>query len=209
VTAAAEIGPGTLTTVVDVADVDAARGAVAEMAGRAGRLDCLVNNAGVFRNEPLLDTDEATYDRLMDVNLKGAFFMLQASARAMLHAGNGGVIINIASGAGRSGRPTQAVYGMTKAALIHLTKSAALAFAPHIRTAAVCPVAVETEMWTENLAQRRAVGGDADVAAFMSTIPLGRSCTPEEVANVVAFFVSERAAFMTGATLDVSGGREM
>ena len=98
---------------------------------------------------------------------------------------------------------------MTKAALIHLTKSAAIAFAPQIRVASVCPAAIETDMWADTVAQRRAVGGDSDVAAFLSSIPLGRTGTAEEVANIVAFFASERAGFMTGSTFDVSGGREM
>lgn len=207
--ATAEVGPDTLPLVLDISDVGAVRHAVGEVVRRAGRLDGLVNNAGIFRNEPLLQTDEATYDRLMDVNLKGSFFVLQAAAQAMLHAGTGGVIVNMASAAGRSGRPTQAVYGMTKAALIHLTQSAALAFAPHIRVASVCPAAIETDMWADVVAQRRATGGDADIAAFMAGIPLGRSGTPEEVAAIVAFFFSDRAAFMTGNTFDVSGGREM
>jgi NAD(P)-dependent dehydrogenase (short-subunit alcohol dehydrogenase family) len=208
-TAVDAVGPDTLPVVLDVADIAAVRSAVDDVIRRAGRLDGLVNNAGVFRNEPLLDTDEETYDHIMTVNLKGAFFLLQAAARAMLDAGNGGVIVNMASAAGRSGRPTQAVYGMTKAALIHLTKSAAIAFAPQIRVASVCPAAIETDMWTDVIAQRRATGGDADVAAFMAGIPLGRSGMPEEVAAIISFFFSDRAAFMTGNTFDVSGGREM
>jgi len=207
--AAPQVGSDTLTVTLDVSDVAAIKAAVADVVARAGRLDGLINNAGVFRNEPLLDVTEQTYDWIMDINLKGAFFMLQESARAMLAAGNGGVIVNMASAAGRTGRATQTIYGLTKAGLIHLTKSAALAFAPHIRVASICPAAIETDMWAETVAQRRAVGGDADVAAFMASIPLGRPGTVEEVANVIRFFCSDAAGYMTGSTFDVSGGREM
>ena len=194
---------------VDVTDIGAVRATLAGVARKMGRLDCLVNNAGVFKNEPLLEVEEDGYDRLMAVNLKGAFFVLQAAAREMRALGNGGVIVNVASAAGRSARPTQAVYGMTKAALIHLTKSAAVALAPDIRVLAVCPAAVETEMWEQVLKERRAVGGDADVQALFARIPLGRACTAAEVAGVIAFLASDRAAYMTGSALDISGGMEM
>jgi NAD(P)-dependent dehydrogenase (short-subunit alcohol dehydrogenase family) len=207
--AAAEVGADTLTVPLDVADVPAVRAALAQLVRDAGRLDCLVNNAGIFKNEPLLEVEEETYDRLMSVNLRGAFFVLQAAARAMREAGNGGVIVNVSSSAGRSGRPTQAVYGMTKAALIHLTKSAAMALAPDIRVLAVCPTAVETEMWSQVLAERRAVGGDADISALFARIPLGRACTADEIAGVIAFLASGKAAYMTGSAIDVSGGMEM
>jgi len=127
----------------------------------------------------------------------------------MKDAGNGGVIVNIASASGRSGRPTQTIYGLSKAGLVHLTKSAAMALAPDVRVVAVCPAAVETDMWQETLAQRRAVGGEADVQALFARIPLGRSCTVDELANVIAFLASDGASYMTGCALDVSGGMEM
>jgi len=204
-----ELGGKALPAVVDVADVTAVRKMVGDIVERTGRLDGLVNNAGVFRNEPLLDTEEATYDRIMDINVKGAFFMLQSAAKAMLDAGNGGVIINVASAAGRSGRPTQTIYGMSKACLVHLTKSAALAFAPHIRVCCVCPAAVDTDMMVENLAQRRAVGGEADAMGFLARIPMGRMSKAEEVADLIAYLMSEKAAYITGGSIDISGGLDM
>ena len=208
--AVAEVGPGTFPVVLDVSDIGAVRRTIPQVAAHfSNRLDCLVNNAGVFKNERFFDVDEAGYDRLMDVNLKGAFFVMQACAKAMKEAGNGGVIVNVASAAGRSGRPTQAIYGLTKAGLIHLTKSAALALAPDVRVVAVCPAAIETDMWNETLAQRRAVGGEEDVKALFARIPLARSSTPEELAEIVAFLASDKAAFLTGCALDVSGGMEM
>lgn len=209
--AATEMGGGdaVITLPLDVADVSAVRAGIADLSSRAGRLDCLVNNAGLFKNERFFDIDEADYDRIMDVNLKGAFFVMQAAAKTMKEAGNGGVIVNVASASGRSGRPTQTIYGLSKAGLIHLTKSAALALAPDVRVVAVCPAAVETDMWHETLAQRRAVGGEADVQALFARIPLGRSCTSDELAGIIAFLASPKAAYLTGCALDVSGGMEM
>lgn len=208
--AVAQVGPGTLPVVLDVSDIAAVRETIPNVAAHfGGRFDCLVNNAGVFKNEKFFDVDEASYDRLMDVNLKGAFFVMQACAKAMKEAGNGGVVVNIASAAGRSGRPTQTIYGLTKAGLIHLTKSAALALAPDVRVVCVCPAAIETDMWNETLAQRRAVGGEEDVKALFARIPLARSGTTEELAGIIAFLASDKAAFVTGCSLDVSGGMEM
>jgi D-sorbitol dehydrogenase (acceptor) len=183
--AAREVGGDTFALPLDVGDVPGVRDGVARVVAHFGRLDGLVNNAGVFRNERFFDIDEAGYDRIMDVNLKGAFFVMQAAARAMKETGpradepgSCGVVVNVASASGRSGRPTQTIYGLSKAGLIHLTKSAAMALAPDVRVLAVCPAAIETDMWTETLAQRRAVGGEADVQALFARIPLNRSCSP-------------------------------
>ena len=209
-TAVGEVGEGTFPLTLDVGDVAAIRAGVATVAEHFdGRLDGLINNAGVFKNERFFDIDEAGYDRIMDINLKGAFFVMQAAAKAMKDAGNGGVIVNVASASGRSGRPTQTIYGLSKAGLIHLTKSAALALGPDVRVVAVCPAAIETDMWQETLTQRRAVGGEADVQALFARIPLGRSCSAEELAGVIAFLASDAAGYLTGCALDVSGGMEM
>jgi glucose 1-dehydrogenase len=204
-----ELGGRAMPAPLDVSDVSAIRKTIAEVAQRMGRLDGLVNNAGVFKNQMLLDASEEDFDRLMTVNVKGAFFMLQACAKAMLDAGNGGVIVNVASAAGRSGRPTQTIYGMTKAAMIHMTKSAAMAFAPQVRVVCVCPAAVDTDMMVENLSQRRAVGGEADAMGFLARIPLGRMSTPEEVSDLIAYLMSEKASYMTGGSIDISGGLDM
>jgi NAD(P)-dependent dehydrogenase (short-subunit alcohol dehydrogenase family) len=197
------------TLALDIGDVSAVREKIGVFSAKYGRLDCLVNNAGVFRNEPLLDVEEAEYDRLMDINLKGAFFCLQAAAKAMRAVGNGGVIVNVASAAGRSGRPTQTVYGLSKAGLIHLTKSAAIALAPDIRVVCVCPAAIDTEMMAANLAQRRAVGGEADAQGFLARIPLARMGTADEVASLIAYLASDKAAYLTGGAVDISGGLDM
>lgn len=208
--AAAQVGPGTETAVLDLADVAAIRRTIPQIAAAWGRLDCLVNNAAVFRLEPLEEVEEGTYDWLMDINLKGAFFCLQAAAREMKQRGDGGVVINIASAAGRSGRPTQVVYGLSKAGLIHLTKSAAIALAPEkIRVCCVCPAAVDTPMMTRNFAERRQTGGEADVQAFLEKLLVQRLCRPDEVAELVAYLASDKAAYITGGSIDISGGLDM
>ncbi len=138
--AAEQVGEGTETAVLDIRDVAQIREVFAALAAKLGRLDCLVNNAGVFRLEPIWDVTEETYDWLMDINLKGAFFCIQAAAVEMKKCGNGGVVVNVASAAGRSGRPTQTIYGLSKAGMIHLTKSAAISLGEEgIRVCCVCP----------------------------------------------------------------------
>jgi D-sorbitol dehydrogenase (acceptor) len=207
--AVSTVGNDALAVPLDISDVAACRAAVEDVVKRAGRLDCLVNNAGAFKNELILSTDEETFDRLWTVNVKGTYFLSQAAAKAMLDLGNGGVVINIASAAGRSGRPTQAVYGLTKAAIVHFTKSFALAFAPHIRSVCICPAAIDTDMMRDNLAQRRAVGGEADAMGFLAKIPQGRMGTAQEVADLIAFVASEKAAYINGGAIDISGGLDM
>jgi NAD(P)-dependent dehydrogenase (short-subunit alcohol dehydrogenase family) len=193
----------------DLRDVNAIRAGVAEAAAIYGRLDGLVNNAGVFKLEPIWDVEEDAYDFLMDINLKGAFFTLQAAAKAMKATG-GGVIVNVASAAGRSGRPTQTIYGLSKAGLVHLTKSAAISLGEdNIRVCCVCPAAVDTGMMAKNFAERRQVGGDADVQAFMAKLLVKRLSTPQEIAELIAYLASEKASYITGGSIDISGGLDM
>jgi NAD(P)-dependent dehydrogenase (short-subunit alcohol dehydrogenase family) len=204
------VGGGTVSRVLDIRDVNAIRSVFPEIAESMGRLDALVNNAGVFRLESIWDVEESTYDWLMDINIKGAFFCLQAAAKEMARLGNGGVVVNVASAAGRSGRPTQVIYGMSKAGMVHLTKSAAIALAPDkIRVCCVCPAAVDTGMMAKNFAERRDVGGDADVQAFMAKLLVPRLSRPDEVADLVAYLCSEKASYITGGSIDISGGLDM
>lgn len=200
---------GVESVAFDLRDVASIQAGVAEAAAKYGRLDALVNNAGVFKLEPIWDVTEATYDFLMDINLKGAFFCLQAAAKAMKESG-GGVIVNVASAAGRSGRDTQTIYGLSKAGMVHLTKSAALALgADNIRVSCVCPAAVDTGMMAKNFAERRQVGGDADVNAFMAKLLIKRLSTPQEIAELIAYLVSDKASYITGGSIDISGGLDM
>ena len=208
--AAAQIGEGTETAVLDIRSVPQIREVFAALAAKLGRLDCLVNNAGVFRLEPIWDVTEETYDWLMDINLKGAFFCIQAAAVEMKKFGNGGVVVNVASAAGRSGRPTQTIYGLSKAGMIHLTKSAAISLGEEgIRVCCVCPAAVDTGMMQKNFAERRQTGGDKDVEAFMAKLLVKRLSRPDEIAELIAYLASEKAAYITGGSIDISGGLDM
>jgi meso-butanediol dehydrogenase / (S,S)-butanediol dehydrogenase / diacetyl reductase len=193
----------------DVARPEASRAAVAETLEAFGRLDVLVNNAGVIRARPLLDLAEDDWDRTFAVNARGLFFCLQAAARAMVRAG-GGCIINVASIAGRWGRPLLADYAASKAAVISVTQSAALALAPHrVRVNAVCPGVVDTAMWAQiDQEWGQAVGAKPGevLAGRVAGIPLGRIETPEDVAGLVAFLASDDAAYITGQAINVCGG---
>jgi len=179
----------------DLGRVAEARGIVAAAVAAFGRLDVLVNNAGLFERKPALEMEEADWDRLLDVNLKGAFFCAQAAARAM--RGRGGVIVNVASDAAWSGGLNPcAHYAASKAGLVSITRSLAKELAPHgIRVNALAPGLIATEM-----------GGTAGSTLPGLVIPLGREGTPEEVAASTVFLASDEASYVTGANLNLSGG---
>jgi len=195
---AARFGARTLRVRADIADTEQIRRLFDETQRTFGRLDVLVNNAGVFSPVPVLDVTEALWDHMLDVNLKGTFFCAQAAARMML-AQQSGVIVNLASGGGLSPRPgydTSAPYGASKAGVIMLTRRLALELAPHVRVNAVAPGIIESRPgWNDDV--RRRLGAVA---------LLGRVGSPEAVANAVIFLVSDEAASITGHTLVVDGG---
>jgi NAD(P)-dependent dehydrogenase (short-subunit alcohol dehydrogenase family) len=179
----------------DLGRVPEARGVVAAAVAAFGRLDVLVNNAGLFERKPVLELDEADWDRLLDVNLKGAFFCAQAAGRAML--GRGGVILNVASDAAWSGGLNPcAHYAASKAGMVSITRSFAKELASHrIRVNALAPGLIATDM-----------GGTAGATLPGLVIPLGREGTPEEVAACAVFLASDEASYVTGANLNLSGG---
>jgi NAD(P)-dependent dehydrogenase (short-subunit alcohol dehydrogenase family) len=181
----------------DVGRVAEARGVVQAALAAFGRIDVLVNNAGLFERRPALEMDEGDWDRLLDVNLKGAFFCAQAAARAMRERGQGGAIVNVASDAAWSGGINPcAHYAASKAGLVSITRSLAKELAPHrIRVNAVAPGLIATDM-----------GGTAGSTLPDLRIPLGREGTPEEVAACVVFLASDEASYVTGANLNLSGG---
>ena len=187
--------------------------ALAQAQARFGTVQVLYNNAAVFDMAPLLDSDEAMYQRLFDVNVKGMFFTMQAVLQAMVAAGEHGCVINLASQAGRRGEALVAHYCATKAAVISYTQSAALAMAPHgIRVNAIAPGVVDTPMWAsvdalfaryEHLEpgeKKRQVG---------QAVPLGRMGTPADVAGAAVFLASDEARYITAQTLNVDGGNVM
>ena len=165
-----------------------------------GGLDILVNNAGICPITPFPDITEAEWDRVLDINLKGAFFCSQATLPHIRQSGRRGRIVNISSVAGQSGGLLAPFhYAASKAGLIVLTKQLARLLAPEGATAnCVAPGTTATDLtaaWAEDVRER-----------VRAAIPLGRLGQPQEVAEMVAFLVSDRAAFITGATFDVNGG---
>jgi len=169
-----------------------------------GRVDVIVNNAGTtHRNRPLLDVSEAEFDRIYAVNVKSLYLTARHGVPAMRRQG-GGVFITIASTAGVRPRPGLTWYNGSKGAAIVTSRSMAAELAPDkIRVNVINPVAGETGLLAEFM------GGDTPElrAKFIATIPLGRLSLPSDVATAAVFFASDEAAFITGACLEVDGGR--
>ena len=187
---------------------------------RWGRLDVLFNNAGVIRVQPLLEVTEDEWDRVMAVNLKAVFFVLQAAARRMLAqapmAGSElrGKLVQTASIASyRGGNHLMTPYSASKAGVVSLTRSAAQALAPHrITSNCVCPGAVETAMWEQIDREWGALEGLGPGDAWrrrIRQIPLGRPERAEDVAGVVAFLAGPDSDYMTGQAINVDGGLVM
>ena len=177
--------------------------------GEFGRIDVLVNNAGIYRAALPLDVTEEHWDAVLDVNAKAVFFASQAVLPAMI-AQKRGNIISLASLAGKVGSRNNLPYNASKAAVVSITKSLALAHAADgIRANCVCPGFVETDMWTMVAREQGALQGMAPeefTRQRLAQIPLGRMETPQDVANVIAFLASSRAAYMTGQAINVTGG---
>ncbi len=189
-------GRRALSIVQDVSDVAGVRRMIERIDGELGRLDLLVNNAGVYQIRPILEIDEADWDQIMAINLRGAFFCAQAAARSMVRQGFG-TIVNVASDAAWTGGMNPcAHYCASKAGLASLTRSFAKELAPRgVRVNTVAPGMIATDM------------GDAAASAMSSlAIPLGRLGTPEDVADVVIFLASDAARYLTGAILNVTAG---
>lgn len=192
--------------VVDVSDAAAVDAAVARIDAAAGGIDLLVNCAGAYALEPWLEIEPAVWDRIFAVNARGVMQMIQAVARTMVARGKGGVVINIASGAGRRGDLNSVAYSASKAAAISITQSAALGLAPHgIRVNAIAPGPVDTAMWARVVALR-SNRGDQSAEQMKARVPLQRISTPEEQARVALFLAGDDSAYITGQTLNVDGG---
>jgi NAD(P)-dependent dehydrogenase (short-subunit alcohol dehydrogenase family) len=168
-----------------------------------GRIDVLVNNAGIFKAASFLDVSEADFDAVIAVNLKGSFLMAQAAARVMVANKTQGSIINMSSVNGVLAIPSIASYNMSKGGINQLTRVAALALADHgIRVNAVAPGTIATE-----LAQKAVLTDEAAKAKIMSRTPMRRLGEPSEVADVVAWLASDAASYITGEIITVDGGR--
>lgn len=191
---------------VDVANVSDATRCVETAVEDFGRVDILVNNAGIFPSSPALDLTEGDWDRVLSVNLKGAFFLSQAAAKRM--RGQGSSIVNIASIDALHPAGTLAHYDASKGGLVMLTRSLALEFAPlGIRVNAVCPGAIQTPGADEAMTQMaRGTSAAAVREAFAARIPLKRMGTPDEIALATLFLASRASSYVTGSTLVVDGG---
>jgi 3-oxoacyl-[acyl-carrier protein] reductase len=198
--AAPGLGAGALALAADVtraAEVDAA---IARIEREWGRLDVLVNNAGITgRSFPIWELTDEDWQRVIDVDLTSVFLCCRAAVKVMLRQG-GGRIVNIASIAGKEGNPTLVPYSTAKAGVIGLTKALAKEVATRgILVNAVAPAVIGTEL----LKQMET----STVELLISKIPMGRVGTPEEVAALVAWLASDQCTFSTGAVYDLSGGR--
>ncbi|MCA6124342.1 SDR family oxidoreductase [Bradyrhizobium sp. WSM 1704] len=189
----------TLALTCDVSDASAVAAAIAAVAGRFGRLDALVNNAGVAVFAPVLETSDEDWSRIMAVNLTGPFLCTKAAAPVMREHG-GGAIVNISSISAVRASTLRSAYGTSKAGLAHLTKQLAVELASlGIRVNAVAPGPVETAM-------AKAVHTAEIRADYHDAIPLNRYGLEEELADAIFFLCSERASYITGQILAVDGG---
>ncbi len=181
------------------ADVDAA---LAATLAAFGRVDMLVNNAGIFKAAEFLDITEADWDAVIDVNLKGAFLVGQAVARTMAAQGSG-AIVNMSSVNGTLTIPTIASYNASKGAINQLTRVMALSLADRgLRVNAVAPGTIATE-----LAKAAVLTSDEARQRILSRTPMKRLGEPSEIAEVVAFLLSDAASYVTGEIVTVDGGR--
>ncbi len=211
--AAARIGKGAFGVAVDLTDQGSIDRLVETVVREAGRIDVLVNNAGVFDMAPVLEITRESYRKVMAVNVEGLLFTLQAAARQMVKQGQGGKIINLASQAGRRGEALVAVYCASKAAVISLTQSAGLALIKNgINVNAIAPGVVETPMWDQVdalFAKYQNLPAGETKRRVGLAVPFGRMGKPEEMSGAAVFLASKDADYIVAQTLNVDGGNWM
>lgn len=201
--AVAELGhDGVIAAAGDVGEVTACEDIVGRAIDGLGGLDVLVNNAGVHRSASIEESDEALWERIMDVNVKGTFFCTRAAVAAL--KASKGNIVNVASESGLAGYADQPVYCTSKGAVVNMTRALAMALAPEVRVNSVCPGVVDTDMsrvaW--NAADDPAASRRDDEEFY----PLKRVATAEEVAQAILYLASDDARFVTGVALPLEGG---
>src|SRR5262249_17550602 len=208
----AALGGRALAVPTDVTSRADLRAMVDRARAELGRIDILVNNAGIYRAAATLDVTEEHWDAVLDINAKGVFFASQAVLPTMI-AQKSGSIVNLASMAGKIGSRTNRPYNASKAAVISMTKSLALAHAAEgVRVNCVCPGFVETDMWAAVAREQGALLGltaEEFTRQRAAQVPLGRMERPEDVASVIGFLASPGAGYMTGRALSGDGGLVM
>ena len=176
---------------------------VARAMGEFGRLDIMLNNAGIAKTAAILDMSDETFDLVLATNLRSAFIGTQLAARQMKASGRGGTIINMSSVNALLAIPGLAAYACSKGALNQLTKVAAIELAEHkIRVVGIGPGTILTD-----LARQSVMGDDAARRKILSRTPIGRAGEPEEIASVASFLASDDASYITGQTIYPDGGR--
>jgi NAD(P)-dependent dehydrogenase (short-subunit alcohol dehydrogenase family) len=196
------MGRRALPVALDVRSHESIAAAFAQVLGEFGRLDVLVNNAGITLRRHAVDVTRDEWQAVLDVNLSGAFFMSQQMGRQLIGAKRPGCIVSIASTFGVTGFPERSTYGISKAGIIQMTRMLAIEWAEHgIRVNAVAPGTVETP--------QRAAGFAAEPArrqAMIDRVPLKRFGRPEEVGSLVCYLASPQAGYITGQTMLIDGG---
>jgi 3-oxoacyl-[acyl-carrier protein] reductase len=202
---AQELGAGAAAVACDVTNADQIQHAVSFCQQRFGIPDIVVNNAGTtHRNQPMLEVDEQTFDRVFNVNVKSIYLMTKA-VLPLMRQRRQGVILNVGSTAGIRPRPGLTWYNGSKGAVNLMSKSMAVELAPdNIRVNVICPVMGATALLEDFMGMPDT---PENRARFTATVPLGRLCEPSDVANVAVFLASDAAAFLTGVEMPVDGGR--
>jgi glucose 1-dehydrogenase len=196
-----ELGDQAIGVQADVSKVADLQRLIAAAVDAFGRIDVMVNNAGVETRTSVLDTSEAAYDRVLAINLKSAFFGTQLAAQQMIKQGGGGRIINVSSVHEDWPMPGNTAYCLSKGGMRMLTRTAGVELAPHnILVVGVGPGAVATPI------NQSTMNDQVLLTKLDSAIPLGRMARPEEIANVVAFLASDGASYLTATTIFADGG---
>ena len=202
-----------LFRVADASSQEGMADLVTEVEDRFGPVTAGVACAGVIASGPFLDLDAEQVERTFRINVGGPLYLTQAIGRLRARDDHAASIVLVSSISGRSGRPEEADYAASKAAVISLTRSAALALAADgVRVNAVCPGVVETDMTRRLHADRadeQGISEEASLAGMTRRIPLGRAATPDEIAASVAYLLGPESSYVTGQALNVCGGVEM
>ncbi|MGV1918187.1 L-iditol 2-dehydrogenase [uncultured Agrobacterium sp.] len=211
--AAAQIGPSAKAVKLDVTDVADIDRVVKQVDAEFGGIDILVNNAAIFDMGPINEISEESYQKVMDVNLKGPLFVMRAVSNVMIDRKKGGKIINMASQAGRRGEALVTLYCASKAAIISATQSAALALVKHgINVNAIAPGVVDGEHWDvvdAKFAQWEGLKPGEKKAQVAKSVPIGRFATPDDIKGLAVFLASADSDYILAQTYNVDGGNWM